>query len=77
MVDGTSVTLSWAAVRDTASYQIEAGVGAGGPVFTTNTGSATSLRVTNVPPGTYWVGVRGVNDSGRGALSATVMVTVP
>lgn len=77
VVNGTSVTLSWAAVRDTASYLVEAGVGAGGPGFTMNTGSATSLTVTNVPPGTYWVRVRGVNDSGLGVLSASVMVTVP
>ena len=37
---------------------------------------ATSLIVPNVPPGTYWVRVRGANDAGTGGPSQDVSVVM-
>ncbi|MEZ5293286.1 MAG: hypothetical protein R2745_19545 [Vicinamibacterales bacterium] len=77
VVSGTTVTLSWPAVRDTTDYQVEAAIGSGPPVVILPTNGQTAWTATNVPPGTYTLWVRGVNDSGPGVASAPVSVVVP
>lgn len=76
VVAGETVTLSWNIVRNATDYRVEASIGSGPPILTTLTNNQTSLIVGNVPPGTYTVRVRGVNDSGLGVLSAPMTVTV-
>ncbi len=66
---GTNVQLSWTAPSGSpaempAYYIIEAGSESGDTnVGTVNVGAATNF-VVDVPPGTYYVRVRGVNDRG-------------
>lgn len=57
------------------SYLFEAGLSAG-TTFATVPVSPASLTVPGVPPGTYFVRVRGVNTSGVGAASAELTVIV-
>ncbi len=78
---GNAVSFSWTAssVGAAASrYLIEAGSAPGlANIATLDTGSvATSLNVPNVPPGTYWVRVRGANAAGTGAPSQDVSVVM-
>lgn len=79
-VSGTTVTFGWGAPPGAtpASYVIEAGSASGQSNITTfDTGSgATGLTVTNVPPGTYIVRVRGRDGAGIGPPSNEVTVVV-
>jgi hypothetical protein len=74
MVNAATVTLSWVppvSGDPVTSYVIEAVVtGSGGPQFTFDTGSTNaSFIVTDVPPGTYLVGVRARNGAGLGNIA--------
>ena len=78
---GPTVTLSWSAPATglPTSYTLEAAATPGGPAALANfnTGSTqTSLVVPNVPPGTYFVRVRGVGASGPGPTSNEIALTV-
>jgi hypothetical protein len=79
-VNGTTVTLRWGVPpgNQPTSYVIEAGTGPGLSNITVfDTGnSATGLTVNNVPPGTYYVRVRGRDASGTGPVSNEVIVVV-
>ena len=78
---GSTLTLSWTAPATglPTSYIVEASTTPGGPanLANYNTGSPqTSLVTPGVPPGTYYVRVRGVDANGPGALSNEVQVVV-
>ena len=79
-VQGTTVVLSWGAPPGSqpTSYVIEAGSTSGASNITVfDTGSAaTGLTVNNVPPGTYFVRVRGRDAAGTGPASNEVTVVV-
>jgi hypothetical protein len=79
-VNGTTATLRWGVPPGNlpTSYVIEAGTGPGLSNITIfDTGnSATGLTVNNVPPGTYYVRVRGRDASGTGPASNEVIVVV-
>jgi Fibronectin type III domain len=79
-VGGSTVQLSWGvpAGSQPTSYVIEAGSAPGLSNITTfNTGNAaTGLTVNNVPPGAYFVRVRGRDAAGSGPASNEVTVTV-
>jgi PKD domain-containing protein/fibronectin type III domain protein len=83
-VSGTTVTLTWTAPSTTGSggvptsYVVEAGSASGlSDLASFDTGgSATTLTVTNVAAGTYFVRVRGANARGIGAPSNEVVVRV-
>ena len=79
-VQGTTVLLGWGAPPGSqpTSYVIEAGSASGASnitVFDTGT-AATALTVNNVPPGTYFVRVRGRDAAGTGPASNEVTVVV-
>ena len=78
---GRTASFSWTASVAGAlatSYTIEAGSAPGlANLAQIDTGTpATSFVVPNVPPGTYWVRVRGVNAAGTGAPSQDVAIVM-
>jgi hypothetical protein len=80
-VSGGTVVLSWVAAagpEPATSYVIDAGSSPGASnIASIDTGNiATSLTVTNVPPGTFFVRIRAKYSSGMGAPSNEVSFTV-
>ena len=78
LTDAT-VTLGWQAGPPpaAATFQVEAGTSPGGTnVGVFAVGAATRVSGT-LPPGTYYIRVRGVGDGGPGAASSEVIATVP
>lgn len=79
-VQGATVQFSWGAPPGSqpTSYVIEAGSTSGvSNIAVFDTGSAaTGLTVNNVPPGTYFVRVRGRDAAGVGPASTEVTVVV-
>ncbi len=78
---GPTLTLSWTAPATgiPISYLIETSSAPGGPanLANFNTGNTqTSLVAPGVPPGTYYVRVRGADATGPGAVSNEVQVVV-
>jgi hypothetical protein len=78
-VVGATVMLSWRALEgDADSWIVESGSGPGrsdlGTVLVP--GGSTDLRVPGVPPGTYFVRVRGLRDGAPGPPSNEVVVSV-
>ena len=80
-VSGQTVTLTWNAPNGGGApdfYVLQAGSSSGqSNLANANTGStATTLTVTNVPPGAYFVRVLAQNASGASAPSNEIVVTV-
>jgi len=81
LVSGGTVTLTWLAPTGTdpaTSYIVEAGLASGlanAAVFDTGN-TATSLTVSGVPAGTYFVRVRAKNSAGVSGATSEVVVTV-
>lgn len=80
-VTGNTVTLHWTAsdAGDAAlKYRIEAGVAAGTTALVREIpASGTTISFAGVPPGQYYVRVRGVNPRGVGPASNEVRIVVP
>jgi len=79
-VTGSAVTFGWQAPTTggaAGAYILEAGSGPGLSDIARVPLTATALTVPNVPPGTYFVRVRAVNNAGTGDASAEVQVVVP
>ena len=80
VVSGSTVTFSWtpgAGAGASTSYLLTASLTPGGASIASLPVSATGIAVPNVPPGTYYVRVSGVNSAGVGAPSNQVTVVVP
>jgi hypothetical protein len=78
-VNGTTVTLTWAAPAGGGAptgYSVEASFTPGGPVIATLPVLGPPLMVPNVPLGTYFVRVRALNGSGISGPSNEVTVAV-
>lgn len=79
--NGRRVDLSWSLPEHSPmanGYALEVGTGPGlSDLGTITMGAATSLSVPIVPPGTYFVRVRGLNHAGIGAASNEAQITVP
>ncbi len=80
VTDGFNVQFTWSAPSVAAggaatSYILEAGVSPGTTIVTIPV-NTTSYLAAAVPPGTFYVRVRGVNAAGTGAPSAEVVLTV-
>jgi hypothetical protein len=72
-----TVVLTWNPAPGSTSYMLEAGSAFSlANLFNGNIGTATSLA-TSVPPGTYFVRVRGVNACGTGPASNELIVAHP
>jgi hypothetical protein len=80
-VSGSTVTLTWAAstAGDAAlRYRIEAGATSGTTALVRDTAdNGTSISFAGVPPGQYYVRVRGINTRGVGPASNEVRIVVP
>jgi hypothetical protein len=76
VINGSNVTLSWSAIANAASYEVEAVVQATGQTFLLPVGNQTTLTVPNVPFGNYIVRVRGRNALGVGQFSNQIIVVV-
>lgn len=76
-VSGRTVTLAWNASGTASSYVLEAGSAAGlANLVVSNVGALTAIS-GGVPPGAYFVRVRGVNGCGQpGPASNEILVTV-
>jgi hypothetical protein len=80
-VNGSTVSLTWSApaTGDPATaYRLEAGTSPGlGNAAIVTLGSTPSFATSGVPPGTYYVRVRAINQAGVGPASDDVTVLVP
>lgn len=80
VVTGSTVTFQWTApiAGPTTGYRLEAGTGPGlSNIAVLNTGSAgTSISFSGVPPGRYYVRLRGVNGLGAGVPSNEIVLDV-
>lgn len=80
-VSGNTVTLNWTAsdAGDAAlKYRIEAGVAAGTTALVREIpATGTTISFAGVPPGQYYVRIRGVNPRGVGPASNEVRLVVP
>jgi hypothetical protein len=80
IVNGNTVTLTWSAPATggvPTGYVINASLSPGGPIIAALPVSGTSLIVTDVPNGVYYVHVRAVNIDGASDASNEIVVPVP
>lgn len=81
VVTGRAVALSWVlpdASTAVTSYRLDAGSRAGATdLLSVDIGAAPTFNATRVPPGRYFVRIRGVNANGVSAPSNEVIVDVP
>lgn len=73
---GSTVTLSWDPVAGATHYVLEGGSAPGLANLATVTVAGTSLVVSGVPRGTYYLRVRAVGVGGQGPRSADITVAV-
>jgi hypothetical protein len=81
VVSGSTVTLQWLAPRaghPATGYVLEAGTGLGrSDIIVFNTGSSQpAFRTAGVPPGVYYIRVRGRNSTGAGEPSNELVLRV-
>jgi hypothetical protein len=77
MQHGSVVTLSWnAAPGAVAFYVVESGAAPGASTAPSREATSTTLRVTHIPPGTYYARVRARNACGVSPPSNEISVTV-
>lgn len=79
-VQGTTVRIDWQAGRGAGiatRYRLEAGSAPGRSDLATFELPGSVFSVAGVPPGTYFVRVRGLNAAGAGRPSAEIVVSVP
>lgn len=75
-VEGRRATLTWVNPGDVAAFEIEIGTAPGRTDLRVPIGPVTTVSVDDVPAGTYFVRVRGVNELGPGVVSETLTVSV-
>jgi predicted phage tail protein len=77
---GNAVTLAWlppASGSAPFSYVVEAALSPGGPAIASLPVAATTLTVSNVPNGVYYVRVRALSPAGMSGPSNETVVVVP
>ena len=78
IVSGRGVALDWANVGGASAFVLDIGVAAGRvPDLSIFLGPDSNASFDQVPPGTYYLRVRGGNEFGGGRPSAEVQVVVP
>lgn len=76
-VSGRDVTLTWQNVGGASAFVLEAGVAPGRTDATVPIGPDSRVTFSGVPPGTYYLRLRGVNEFGAGLWSSDLRVVVP
>jgi hypothetical protein len=79
-VTGNAVALTWQAPATGSTplgYILEASLSPGGPALAVFAVESTSITVTSVPNGVFYVRVRGVDAQGVGPASNEAVVAVP
>lgn len=76
--EGRAVTVSWRDPGDTEGFELEYGFVSGQRAGSLRLAAGTTrLTIPNVPPGTYFVRARAVNEIGSSPPSNDVRVVVP
>ncbi len=76
-VSGGTVRLSWKDPGDTTEFELEFGFAPGQRAGAIRVGTTTSLTLPGVPPGTYYVRVRALNEVGPSPASSDIRVVIP
>lgn len=76
-VTGRAVALAWTNVGGAAGFALEVGVAPGRTDLTIPLGPRAGATFSNVPPGTYFLRLRGGNAFGGGRPSQEIRVVVP
>lgn len=74
---GSDVTLSWTNVGGASGFVLEVGFAAGRTDLQFHLGPESRLTVSGVPPGAYYLRVRGGNEFGGGRPSDEIRLAVP
>lgn len=74
---GHTVTLQWQHVGAAHTFVLAAGIGPGRTDAVVPLGPDSHVTFSGVPPGTYYLRLRGVNEFGAGRWSPEVRVVVP
>ena len=77
IVTGRSVSLAWTNVGAASHFVLDVGVGPGRTDASLFLGPDSHAAFANVPPGTYYLRLRGGNEFGGGRPSREVQVVVP
>ncbi|MGD9904103.1 MAG: hypothetical protein AB7U83_11590 [Vicinamibacterales bacterium] len=77
VVNGRDVAVTWVNVGAAAAFVVDVGVATGQTVLTIPLSWQSQAVFATVPPGTYYLRLRGVNAFGTGRPSAEVRVVVP
>ncbi len=75
-VSGNNVSLTWKDPGDTTDFEIEFGFAPGQRAGSARVGRLTSIGIPGVPPGVYYVRVKGANEVGPSPASDDVRVVV-
>lgn len=76
-VSGASVSLRWNDPGDSTDFELEFGFAPGHRAGAARVGATTAITIPGVPPGTYYVRVKAINDIGPSPPSNEVRVVVP
>ena len=76
-VSGSDLTLRWTNVGSASGFVLDVGFASGRTDLQIHVGADTTFRAPNVPPGTYYLRLRGGNEMGGGRPSNEVRVVVP
>lgn len=76
-VVGSTVTFDWANVGAASTFILEAGSAPGRTEASLWLGPDSEFTIGGVPPGAYYVRVRGANEFGGGRASPDILVVVP
>lgn len=77
VVQGRQVTLSWIDPGNSTHFDIEVGSSPGTRNLLSQALGGTTFTVNDVPPGTYYVRVRAINEVGRSLPSADLTIVIP
>lgn len=76
VVDGRRASLSWQNPGDVSEFELEVGLTPGARALAQRVGLTTSISFDNVPPGVYYVRVKGINEIGASPPSNEMQVIV-
>ncbi|MGD9906591.1 MAG: fibronectin type III domain-containing protein [Vicinamibacterales bacterium] len=74
---GRDITLSWTRVGDASQFVLDVGLAPGRTDLTFGIGVSSPVTFAGVPPGTYYLRVRGTNEFGVSRPSNEVAIVVP